>query len=225
MSHPKALAPTKKAKKSYPKKPKSTKGKVYALAKDLSKLKKEMRAEVEVKNYDQNNTTTLFGWDGLAVASLNNVIPQGVGQSGRIGDEILITGLDMRYVIENTSVSTLCQVRVIIFSDTENALPVNQVLNLPAGIVNTVTAPLSLYNRLYRDQFKILYDKIHTLDATENAQYVERVKIPMKLKVQFQPGLTTVLNNMLKIAFIGSTAAAASPLQYRYQSRVYYTDA
>lgn len=225
MSHPKALAPTKKGKKPYKKMPKSTKGKVFALAKDLSKLKKELRSEVEVKNYDQNNTTTLFGWDGLAVASLNNVIAQSVGQSGRVGDEILITGLDIRYVIENTAPGVLGQARVIIFSDRENALPVNQVLNLPAGIVNTVTAPLSHYNRLYRDQFTVLYDKIHSLDATENSQYVERVKIPLKLKCQFQPGLTTVLNNMLKIAFIGSTTAAASPLQYRYQSRVYYTDA
>jgi len=225
MSHPKALAPTKKNKKYSKKMPKSTKGKVFALAKDLSKLKKELRSEVEVKNYDQNNTTTLFGWDGLAVASLNNVIPQGVGQAGRVGDEILITGLDMRYVIENTSAATLCQARVIVFVDRENALPVNQVLNLPAGIVNTVTAPLSFYNRLYRDQFTILYDKMHTLDVTENSQYAERIKIPLKTKVQFQPGLTTVLNGMIKIAFIGSVNPAASPLQYRYQSRVYYTDA
>lgn len=224
MSQPKAFAPTKRAKKYRKRLPKSTRGKVMALSKDVKRLKQDLRQEVEVKNYDTNTATAqLFGWDLLSVQSLNAVIPQSIAQGGRVGDEIMMTGLDLRYVVENTSASILGQARVIVFVDKDNVLPVNQVL-FPTGASGTANAPMCFYNRQYREKFTILYDKLHTLDVTENAQYSERIKIPLKLKCNFQAGLTTVLNNMIKIAFIGSVNPVGSVLQYRMLSRLYYSD-
>jgi len=223
MSEPKVFAPTKRAKKHRKGMPKSTKGKISVLSKRVANLNSLIKEAEEIKNYDTNTVTTTLGWDFLTVQSLNGVIAQGNAVNNRSGDEIDITGLDVRYWVTNNSTSFLGLVRVLIFVDQENVLPVSQVLDGTTR-VNTANAPLSFYNRSYRDKFTILYDKTHSLDITENSQYVERVHIPLKLEVKFAPGLTTVLKNMVKIAFIGNQAVATANLAYAMCSRIYYKD-
>lgn len=223
MSEPKTFAPTKRARRHRRGMPKSTKGKVSMLSKEVSSIKKALKEEVEIKNYDTNSVATFLGWDFTNVVSLNSVIAQSIAINGRVGDECDITGLDVRYLLTNNSSTFLGCVRVLIFVDQENVLPVSQVLD-GTSRVNTANAPLSFYNRTYRDKFTILYDKTHTLDITENSQYVERVHIPLNLPVKFLPGLATVSKNMLKIAFIGNQAAATANLAYQMCSRVYFKD-
>lgn len=223
MSQPITMAKIKTRKAKAYKKPKTEAARLAKLSREVSLIKKEMD-NTEVKNFDVSSTPLIAcGWDMLAVTNVFNPA-QGVAINQRVGNEVLVSGLDLRYWLTNASTSKFGVMRVIVFLDKQNVLPVSSMLD-SAGLVNTVSAPQCFYSRSNREKFVILYDKTHTLDSTENAQYFERCLIPKKWQCKLINAASTVAENQLKIVFIANETVATSSLFYSFNLRTYYTDA
>lgn len=213
------MAPTKKNKLK--KKPKN---KMARVTKDIANIKKELGLQ-EIKNFDGNLlTSTLVAWDYSNVYNL--LAPtQGVGVNQRVGDELFLKSIDIKFRLQNSSSVNLNQCRVIIFLDEDNTLAGTNIF-ATTSFINTINAPYAHYNRQYRKQFQVLFDQVYDLDVTDTAQKSVRVSVPVNKRVTFVTGgSTAILQNAPKILFVSNQAAAApSTTSVTYATRSWYTD-
>lgn len=197
---------------------KSTVAQVSTLSKRITALTKEVKSTTEVKSADAYVNATFIDNAGYLVDLTS--IAQGVQQGQRVGDEIDVVGLDLRYRVYGVTATGLNMIRIIVFEDLQNNMTAGTILR-STGLL----APLSHYNREYRGRFKVHYDKMHTLDAYETQQDVQKVGIKKKFHLEYNPGTTTVRRGALRILVIGNQPAAGADRPYiEYASRVYYVD-
>jgi len=209
-------------KKKFKKMPKSTEGKLSKLQKEVSSIKKEMKQEVEIKNYDAEFATAGVSYSGTITTPLTP-ISQGVGGGARVGSQVDVTGIDLRYRVQCNNLAANQFIRVLLVLDIpgDNTAVVDF---LYSGTVGTAYAPLGFYNRDNRANFKVLYDKIHEFDyANGNIQAIERVSIPKKYQVQFDDASTTITHNALRLLFISNVNASTPTAEA--EVRIYFKDA
>lgn len=212
----------KKKKKVYT--PKSTRGKVKKLAHEVKAIKKEMKREVEVKNYDDTLAITSIDYNGILSVNLLP-ITQGIQANARIGDEIMCTGFEFRYVVAAGTTTANSKIRVMMVQDFNNVLSsVTEYLN--SLQVGTALAPLAFFNRANRGDYKVLYDKVHEFDfGTGNLQQIGMVKVPNKIPVKYVTGGSTlVTENGIRMIAISDTAPAGGRPTINGYWRFYYTD-
>lgn len=213
-------------KRRYRRKPKCN---VRQLCKEVSRIKKDMTKSIEIKNVDSQigNTTPPLLIDNLGtfLSAFANPV-QGVGNLNRVGDEVDWVSLYFNYLVrQQVGAATLSQIRVILLWDHENNLTSTDVLD--AFTVGSINAPLSMYPRGSRGTFTIIYDKLHTLDATENTQEVVSLKLKLNKKTRFAAGSTTADRNQLRCFLISNETLASGVQrpQFTMNARVWYRDA
>lgn len=169
-------------------------------------------------------------------------IPQGVRDYERIGEEVYLRGLDIRYMCklipDNTS-QPYVNMRVIIFQYKDkdsNPIP-GQMLNAQAANAGGGYGTFSFPDSNFTDDYVILYDKTHTLeqgtpDATNFGQtgktvvFKERsVNIKWaKRKIQYQVGSSTLNTNGIWLLVVSDQSASSTNPRFFFTSRTMYTD-
>jgi len=161
------------------------------------------------------------------------VVP-GTTDQTRIGDSIFTRSIELNYAVTSITADQFNMIRVLIFIWKPTSTPVvTDVLQFGNG---TVIAPLSPYNHDRRDDFFILYDKLHMMpykdagaglvSVTSNSAQAKMnliYKIPSFLRKVQYVATTAVGNNHVYMLFYGDSAVAPHP-QFAYSLKYNYSD-
>jgi len=141
---------------------------------------------------------------------------QGDGATQRNGDSIKMKTLTLRGDIAYNG-TTPETVRMIIFNDKESSVTAGSDILESTGVQ---TAPYSGKNPNYKYDTKILYDKTYVID---NQIPLRKFDIVLKVPnhVNFLATTTTIVNNALKLMFIGQTTNGSL---FRFISKTTYVD-
>lgn len=168
-----------------------------------------------------NNTTT-------AVFADVSLIPQGDGDSQRTGDQTNLRSVDFRYIVRNSS-GIPSTARVIVFQwflISNSPAPAQATILLPPTTTVDVCAPYAHDNRY---NFRILYDRVHSLVSTNAATPSETSiqfkkvflkKIPKK-NAQFQQTTTAGINHIF-VMTLGDRATTVSTIEWN--AKLNYSD-
>ncbi len=188
--------------------------------KALSKVRK-LERKVEVKTFDVGLNTIVDV--AVAVGSITNLalIGQGDLSTQRDGDGIAPFFFRMNWNWTGPIAFRSGIMRMIIFRDT------HQVDGGAPTILNVLTSvtPLSLYNRLLRKRWKVLFDRTFTATQSSSDAFmaVGQMNLRLKLKMRFN-GVAgaNILENGLYMILV-SNVAADKP-SFTFQSRVFFND-
>lgn len=211
----------------------STTAKLNKVAKDVSKLK----SQVEVKSIDH-----VEPWTSVSTTEevyiLNGNIPQGGGDSERIGNKISAKSMQIKYqckigdgIAANDSYN---QMRVIVLkyvTDNPTApIPLDQVLQT-VNPTNPEETMLSPYKRDSKFLFTKMSDKVHNLywgnnsGGTGGAPRIKSANLKFKLKdAPIRYSSLGDLKTFYAIIFVSDSNVADHP-EFCFHSRFYYTDA
>jgi len=199
------------------------------------KIKREIKREVkqalaanqEIKIFDVNLSAQSLT-AGSTITTLSNP-PQGVGVRQRVGDDIELRSLRLNYQIVQLNADIYSDSRIIIFRWYPNTGLASPSL---ASILDN-TAAIGLYSQYSwdtRDQYKILYDRTHSMSGTTAAPtsnstisvMLHKVHVA-NLKIQFAAGATTGSNQIFAL-WISDSVIAPFPL-ISWSTRLRFTDA
>ncbi len=177
--------------------------------------KKAIRSTSEFKHHSVQTSDTAstagFIWDLSAVAA-------GTTDTTRIGDQLSATTLGFQYRI--VSGDTHNAVRVIYFQWYPNTVPV------VANILNAAAVEAQ-YETDQATNYKILYDRTHTLNeyvsgvVVTTRQFRRKLRIPRK-NLKFLAASTTATNKVYSL-YITDSAAVVHPSMI-FSTRLNYTD-
>lgn len=125
-------------------------------------------SNAEKKFYDTSISSTTVGSGGNILLSSVCTIPQGTGESARIGRKVTLRALNFRFVVTlpNTTLASATDdgVRVIVYHD-------KQCNGATASVTDILESAdyLSFNNLANKDRFKILSDKVVDISATAGA--------------------------------------------------------
>jgi hypothetical protein len=175
--------------------------------------------EPEPKFFDAGTGGTILTWNGF-ITSLS-LIPQGNGQSQRLGDEVQLLGLELHFSANNPVADTA---RVILVqSCTPAALAIADVVDAAGLGVNA--APVVRYNYVQQRQraWNILLDKVIQFGTATvplaGEDFIKR--IPLNSRIRYNAG-ATLGEGSLYLICIGTLAAAGANIQAG--TRVFYLD-
>ncbi len=169
----------------------------------------------EMKFFDTALTPTNFISGGSIVLSSLNLIPQGAGESQRIGRKCDIKSISMRYAIRflPSTVAADTIVRVIVYQDKQ----ANGAAATVAGIIEDADFQ-SFRNLAEKGRFRTLMDKTVAVNATAAAsvatpnneifahsyqyQFHKKCHIPIEFNLG-AGALTEIRSNNLGILIIG----------------------
>jgi len=200
-------------------KPRALRAQLAVVKKDVSKVKRAMNSEVEIKDTPSTQAATTVDYNGTIFNLWN--LAQGDAHNERVGDSITINGVDFRFRVGGTTASALGVIRVIMFIDKEGT-----AVTTAAEVLATTgsqLAPLSFYNREYRARYKVLYDRAFTSDDIQDEQDLVRFVYKKPFKVVFAPAVTTIRKNAVKLLVISNQTGAPSPF-IEYNIRTYFKD-
>jgi len=181
-------------------------------------IKSVMQAEVEDKYFLFNSLPTAVDFNGTTQDLL--LVPQGITDSTRIGDEIRLTSISLELQVIGVDATNL--MRVIIFKWRPSTVASVAAI-LPFALASA-NAPLSPYSRDRSVDYKVYFDRTFALStATNVSQVVKFHNIPVKGLCQYQSGTTTGTNH-LYLLVISDSGAAPNP-SINYMTRVNFTDA
>lgn len=165
----------------------------YRLASKLAKV-----VNVETKYHDTTYGSST-SWTGLLYTVAN--VPQGDTDTSRDGDSIKCQNLDMRYLIDSSSVSPAV-VRIMVIEDKQNKLSTPADLLTTTGVLQAV---LSDKKHDRRFQSKVLYDQCHVVSPNSSNDLVyRRVKLALGHHTQFDAGSTTINTGDYKVLVISN---------------------
>lgn len=222
--------------------------KIYKAVSSLNKKIKNIEKNQELRFIDY--TTTLQNVSLTGNLYLLNGSTQGdTPDDKRQGSDITVTSLQMRYHVYPGSdpAASPTEVRVIVFWDKQANSSFPTILRTVGtnGVLDdsTIAQPVhSPYSRMASSRYKILYDKVHVMNATAvrtfnpatgattnmsvEATYVS-VKIPCKRIVKYTDTGNSgtqadIISNSLWLLTIGSDPLESA--NFYCGSRVYFKD-
>lgn len=132
-------------------------------------------------------------------------IDQGLSDSQRVGDAVLMKDLDVRLnVLHDNSSAT--GIRLIFFIDKQNTITSASDLLVTTG---SDEALVSHYVWDNRKQFTVLYDSVLEVDGTYKSKLCRHFNIPINKRMQLDAGTATVNTNALKCIYLSEVAPAA----------------
>lgn len=215
----------------------------FKSAKGMIKGKKKGASKKQVLNVVMGAAEKKYyslAVDAVAVDSAGTVtdltpIPQGVTVNSRVGDSLYMTSLEFNYQTVGalgTDNNRVSYIRVILFQWYPSSTPSASNILLTTG-VNSIIAP---YNHDKRFEFKILYDKTHTMFNTVNlgtgwsnldGAVCPKVKTMViggfRHKVNFSPGLTSGVNKLYCLVL--SNGASGNLPNWSAVSKLNFKDA
>jgi len=148
--------------------------------------------------------------------TLVTTIPQGTALNQRTGDVIYIDKLYMIYECNAANADVFSSMRIIIFQWVPNSA---LVVPAPADILQNVSQSVNaFYDWNFADQFRILYDRLHsfagtatTPTASTNQCYAQCISKRKYMKrLNFSPGNTTGSNQIYCLS-ISDSGVIPSP--------------
>jgi len=188
---------------------------------------KVLNENKELKTFDSNSSAFTVG--SAATLTLLSGIAQGVTSANRIGDEVVLVSLEITYEIVQANTDIYSNTRVLVFQWFPNTTLVAPVL--ASILYNTAAIGLySQYNWQYRDQYHVLYDKIHSqaglatsVASSTNMSVLLHRLTNFRKGIKFAPGVTTGSNH-LYFLFISDSSIAPFPVG-NFASRLLFRDA
>lgn len=160
--------------------------------KDVKKVLKQVeKADVETKYVGRSSASSSIDSSG----NLWDIsdIPQGLTDSNRVGDQVRVTDVELRYSATVAASGVPVQLRVILLQwndlyDATTGLPTYDDI-LTSTYNATINACNSAYNHDNRGTFRVLSDRTHSLSASN----VTQAKITFRnvlRKIKFHSGST-----------------------------------
>lgn len=147
--------------------------------------------------------------------TLLNSVPQGTGQSQRIGDEVTNKSVQIRLDILRGAVDSF--LRVILFWALDGSTAT------PSDILETQSYQSPL-NKNQGKSFWVKFDKTYALAAGQSQAQVDEIWRQLKCKTEYEAGSIVINQNSLYLAFISDQATTANQPQVSFTSRVVYLD-
>lgn len=147
----------------------------YGIAKKALKKVNKISRGIELKFFDRDLTQVDISDDGTFSAPAND-IAQGLGDSQRIGDKILMTHMEIRGRCPIGPDLLNTQLRMLVYYDKRNTVSnVDDIWNL----VGSGLSPLSMYQHDKRGDWIKLWDKTFMLTGvnTNVAQFRKVIKL------------------------------------------------
>lgn len=206
----------------------------------LTQVKKVVAINAELKHYEKSSLSTVSQLAPFVGPFID--IPQGDQDTQRDGDRLKLKNFMFRYSITLPSVplssDRLCHVRFIFFQWKPNdflpPVAANILIAGPAGALG----PYSFYNWDGRQQYKILYDRVHKMSQAitpalgptaviqneDSAHYrTGRVKMTKtNTQIQYSAGSINCTNMIYLLVVTDSTAISAP--NFVMSTRSTYTD-
>lgn len=185
-------------------------------------VKKMVKGQIELKSFDTGGFPSVAT---TGAVTRQTSIPQGVGNSQRIGDDVQLVKMDLSY--EWAIADPFNTVRIIYFQ-----WHMDDAFSIPGLNDILFTAPSNdptnaLYNFSNRDKYKILYDKRHFLEAgSEGSESFSKklsIKIPHKTLSYNSGGVLTGTNNIYQLLVTDSNTVLHPSCMNHI--RFYYRDA
>lgn len=192
----------------------------------------------ELKFVDTTVGLTASAVAGVVLSSSLNVIPEGNGESQRVGRKITIKRLGIRGSWENQLATTASnmdnRLRIVVYQDKQT----NGAAATVTGILETATID-SFRNLANQGRFRILFDKTIAVRNTETVNtntttftsvietrswsFFKALNIPIEYDNSLTTGvISTQRTNNIGIIILSATDAA--PPQVAFTARVRYSD-
>lgn len=161
---------------------------------------------------------------GLAVPNVPFIlaldgIPQGVGQSNRIGDSVKASSLFYRFSLTKGLTDSI--VRVIWFIWKSNDIPAASDILQNSGTTTSYISPL---NRDRGMNIRVLHDRLYTLGAGETQLQVEKQTKRLWFTNKYDSDSTTTTSMNGLYLLITSNASATNAPTFDGYVRLSYTD-
>lgn len=146
-------------------------------------------------------------------------ISQGDSDTTRDGDSLTISSLELRGFFVAGDAYNVCRVMLVQWFPTDGVAPtISQIL------VNTgnLYASISVKAHDYRQQFKVLYDKILVVNTYNPTKMFYKKVYPKRRKIQYVAGTNTG-NNKIYIIMISDSSAVSHPSVY-YDNKILFKD-
>lgn len=186
-------------------------------------VRKLLAKQAETKYFELGVTAT--GVDYAGTLTNLTVVPQGTTDSTRIGDKLVIRGLNIKY--EVIAADSTQMVRVMLFQWHPNTQLLSPIMSdiLVSTTLSTTNAPLANNVWDYQNQYTVLYDRVHRLDSLEKASDIVRKNINLryaKKTIVFYAATTAASEHIYMLVVSDSSAAPHPTIQY--QTRLTYDD-
>lgn len=181
-------------------------------------VKREMNRQIESKIFDQGLNGVGMNSVVLNVLDVTSGISRGTGDNQFIGDKISPTYLMGRFSLTLGDTTNICRLMVI-----QNIGPVTTP-TMGVMFQNLVSPWLSPLNTDNDNKYRVLYDKIYSLDA---AHVVRTGKIKInskKLRPITYVAAGTVETGAIYIVALSDSAAVVDP-QLNLRTRLHFKDA
>lgn len=205
-------------------------GKIYkASGRGLSRPQKKQTSRIVKSQISRNMTSRHYDEYGpvncgttAAITDITTMV-RGTAEGAFIGDEIMLTGVELRYNLRQVAASTEpCMARFIIFQwkDDDATAP------LVGDILHDPTNDGHVSNYLDSGRFKVLADRMFNLNenhvggVTSKAGYIRKWK-GFNKKVTFKAGASTGKNKIYLMSFGDLTT---NPPSLEFHSRIHYKD-
>lgn len=197
-------------------------GNGYATKKYVKKL---FDKNIENKFLDLNEVPTNIV-QGIGFLERLTPISQGTTDVTRIGDKVRLKALFLDYQIVCSDATNLVRVVVFQWHPQTNLVAATLTEIFQYFAIGDNREVLSPYVHDYGDQFRVLYDRLYTLDLA--SAYTKSFKGVISLKrakkqMAYAAGGSQG-SNQLYIAVLSDSSAASHPT-FTYVSRVIYEDA
>lgn len=191
-------------------------------------VKKQIRKDDETKYYGAGAVGTTIDYNGGSV-NLTYSIAQGTDYVNRIGSQITLRGIHLDYNLQIADTTNYMRVIIAQFiQNTGLAVPTITTL-LESTTLGTTNAPMAMYNWTYRQNWIVLYDRLHKLTSVSQPVLVVRKRVRIryaKKKIIYNPGAgpTYTGTNQVYMFVVSDSSAVAHP-SISYQYRLLFDDA
>lgn len=184
-------------------------------------VKKQISKDIETKYFDIQRPSDDIDYSGR-IDRLTGV-SQGTTDSTRIGDKLTMRSLRISY--EATVADSTNMVRFIIVQWFPNSTLLAPTSSYVLSTIGSALAPQSPYIHDYKNQFNVLYDKVHIL-STDYPRIVRKFWLKMKWAkkvINFSAGTSEGSNHLYMIR-ISDSSAVTHPTS-NILTRLNYDDA
>ncbi len=179
-------------------------------------IKKVILSTAEHKYRLTNANSTNLEFSNPMVATLNTC-PGGDSVEARVGNDLIMSHINVRYGLILTDSNFNATVRVYVIQFMSQAGP-QQLPSRPIGLMPNQTEAVNLY--------RILYDRTHQLSLGVNLNLIRKFSIPgRKLKKAdfFDNGLDQFSTGEIRIFFVTDNETG-NTIESQYVSRMVFTD-
>lgn len=206
--------------------------------KRVERLVRRNKPELKYSDVSATNQQFSQSFAGTSIIDcLANISQNVADNNNRIGDRIYVRNVVFRLAVYDTTYTPF-MFRIIglrVLHNSEGLITTTSLGNIfmessYSGTVNSVNAPYDFDNK---NNIKVFYDKVHTINPSSNLNGINTsmvqgkhytMKFRINKQVEFFHGGSVPIMNGLYFLLISADAASASQICH-YVVRVHYTDA